>query len=142
MLFRSSRYRAFYRLSDDAETWSAWEEWTGPHDLSGRYLQLRFATDLDAAGVHFEFTRLAEMADVPEQETIFTTEVPAEGRTFTMREIGFRPILMLFHVGVTVLGTAALYPVVEKREQAFTVTVFDVEGNPHKAALSIEVRGF
>lgn len=137
-----SRYRAFYRLSDDAETWSAWQDWTGPHDLSGRFLQLRFATDLDAVGVHFEFTRLAEMADVPEQAAIFTAEIPAEGRTFSMQEIGFRPILMLFHVGVTVLGTAALYPVVDKAQQAFTVTVFDTAGNPHAAEASIEVRGF
>lgn len=138
-----SRYRAFYRLSDDAELWSAWEEWTGPHDLSGRFLQLRFVTDIDAAGVRFEFTRLAGMADVPEQETIFTVEIPAEGRTFTMEEIGFRPILMVYHVGVTILGTvAAFYPVVEKGEQAFRVAVFDTMGNPHKAALSIEVRGF
>lgn len=135
-----SRYTAEYRLS--AAAWSEWQAWTGPHDVTGRYMQFRFTTDLDSVGVKFRFERLASMADVPEQSTVFKASLPADGGRFTMQDIGLRPMLLLFHVGVTVLGNAALFPAVEQEAQAFTVRAFDVMGNPHAADVSIEVRGF
>lgn len=137
-----SRYTAAYRLSDNGGEWADWQGWTGPHDVSGRFMQFRFTTDLDSVGVHFAFTRLAGMADVPEQSTVFKADIPTDGRRFTMEQIGLRPMLLLYHVGVTVNGSAAFYPAVEQEEQAFTVRVFDVAGNQHAAFVSIEVRGF
>lgn len=137
-----SVYRAEYCVSDDNETWSDWVVWTSSHEISGRYFQYRFTTVLDSVGVRFDFTRLSGLADVPDQETVFKASIEAEGTRFTIEEIGLRPMLMGFHVGVTILGSAALYPAVEEEAQAFTVRCFDALGNPHAANTSIEVRGF
>jgi hypothetical protein len=137
-----SVYSAAFHLSDDGDAWTDWTPWNTIQDVSGRYVQFRVSTVLDSVGVKFRFTRIAAVADVPDQETIFRVEIIADGSRFTMEEIGFRPIMIEFHVGVTVLGSAALFPVVEKEDQAFTVRCFDVFGNTHAAETSIEVRGF
>lgn len=137
-----SVYKAEYRLSDDNEDWTDWFTWTTAQDVTARYLQLRITTVLDSVGVKFTFTSISSLADVPDQETVFKADIAAEGTRFTMEEIGLRPMIMEFHVGVTILGSAALYPVVEEEAQAFTVRCFDALGNPHAARTSIEVRGF
>jgi hypothetical protein len=137
-----SVYAAFFRLSDDGEEWTDWKPFNTPQDVSGRYLQFRVATVLDSIGVKFRFIRIGALADVPDQSVIFTASIADAGTRFTIEQIGLRPILMEFHVGVTVLGSAAMFPVVDKENQAFTVRCFDVFGNAHAAETSIEVRGF
>jgi hypothetical protein len=137
-----SVYAAEYRISNDGETWSAWAGWTTAQDVTGRWLQLRVVTVLDSIGVKFRFTRIAGLADVPDQSALFAASVADGGTRFTIEGIGLRPMIMEFHVGVTVLGSAALFPVVEMEDQAFTVRCFDVLGSTHAAETNIEVRGF
>ena len=131
-----------YRLSDDGTAWSDWAVWVTAQDVTARYLQVRVSTVLDSTDVRFSITRIASLADVPEQIKIFKASIAAAGTRFTMAQLGLRPMLMEYHVGVTVLGSAALYPVVAEEAQAFTVRCFDALGAPHVAQVSIGVRGF
>jgi hypothetical protein len=137
-----STYIAEYCLSDDNTAWGAWQVWTGLVDVSARYLQLRFTTVLDAVGVKYAYHKMTTIADVEEQEKIFKAAISENGTRFTFEDLGLRPMIMEYHVGVTVTGTAALYPVVEEEAQAFTVRCFDALGGLHAAATNIEVRGF
>jgi hypothetical protein len=137
-----STCRLEYRVCEEEGGLSEWTPYTTAIDLAGRYLQLRAMTELDSVGVHFDFLRFSIIADVPEQELVFKAAIAADGTRFTFEELGLRPMLMMYHVGVTILGIAALSPVVDEEPQAFTVRCFDALGNSHAAQTSIEVRGF
>ena len=137
-----STYRPEFRTSVNGITWEAWALWTETVQCSGRHLQVRVTTEVDGESTYFYFSQITSTADVRDKRaTAFNQSIDAAGTTFTLASLGL-VIFDHYEVGVTVLGTAAKTPAVDKTSTQFTIRLFDITGTGVSGNVDITVRGF
>jgi hypothetical protein len=82
------------------------------------------------------------VADVPDVVVNLASQsIDAAGTTFTLSGLGVT-ILIQYLVGVTVIGTTALTPVVNKQADQFTVQLFNSAGVAAAGTADIQLRGY
>ncbi|WP_027367596.1 host specificity factor TipJ family phage tail protein [Desulfocurvibacter africanus] len=141
-----STYVPEYRCSEDGLAWSDWELWTSGVDFKGiRACQARYRTVLESYQHYFAYMAISPVVDAPDQVALLPgvqiTDANA-GRTYRLYDDLGLIILSTYHVNVTVLGTAGIYPVVEKQSDRFTVRLFNPSGAKTTGTVDIRVGGF
>lgn len=137
-----STYRPEYRCSEDGQAWTAWALWTAPADCRGRQVQVRVKPVLDSAQTCFGFTSIKPLVTVPDQrKTLDDQAIPAEGATFALADLGLT-FLSRYTVGVTVLGSSPLTPMVDRQSDRFSVQLFNSSGVGVAGLADIDVGGF
>ena len=136
-------YDLEYRVSDDGVTWSDWKNWNGgPGQENARYWEIRATTDISGPHVNAYFEQIESIVDVAEKEAVAENQAIASGgTTFTLASLGLS-ILVRYYVGVTVLGTTAVTPVVNKSTDQFTVYLKDSGGSATTGNVDLIVRGY
>lgn len=138
----NATYNLYFRTSVDNTTWSAYQLFTGQVDCHARYFQIKARCDVDTDATSFEFFRIRSIADVPDVNLpISNKAISVGGTTITLASLGIN-IFIDYHVGVTVLGTSALYPVVNKASNQFTVQLFNSAGASSSGSVDIQLRGY
>ena len=105
---------AFYRTSDDGETWADWKQYDKMFEVTCTYYQFRWVATPDSLLAKITFDSLRHIADVPDVSTVaYNQEIEAGGTTFLLKDLGIELGIVLF-VGVNNLGTLPLSTSVEK----------------------------
>lgn len=131
-----------YRLSDDGVQWTDWISYIGIVNVKARFYQARISTLNDSIDVYTKISRIGVLVDVPDKIVVLKEQViPIEGREYSLQEINMYPIYVQYVVGVTVLGEAGKYAVIEKFEDRFKVRCFDETGAVG-SVVDLEIRGF
>lgn len=135
-------YEVQYKISDDNAAWSAWQKLSGRVSCRARYFKIRVVCTVDTAATTFEFSKIRHVADVPDVVVNLKNQsIASSGTTFTLSSLGIT-IFVEYLVGVTVLGTTALYPVVDKQAGQFTVRLFNSGGAGAAGNVDIQLRGY
>lgn len=109
-------------------TWTAWQEITGVIQADARYFKIKAGLILDTSATSFEWTSISWAADVPDKKLLVLNQaIDAAGTTITLASLSLT-ILKEYKVGVTVLGSSSIWPVVDKLADQFTVKTFNSAG--------------
>jgi len=124
----SATQKIYAAFSDDDIDWSAWQEIRGALQAEAQYFKIKVECLVDTANTNFEWTALAHQADVPDKKLrLLNQAIGIGGTTFTLASLGLT-ILKEYFIGVTVLGAASVWPVVNKSDSEFTVHFFNSSG--------------
>lgn len=138
----NGRCDIFSRWSDDNLTWTAYQQVTGPVSIHARYWQWQAVCTVDTIGASFNYQELPWIVDVSEiDHAIYGQAISASGTTITLASLGLA-FFLDYQVKPAALGTAALYPVVEKAASQFTVRLFDASGVGVAGTVDLNIRGF
>jgi predicted phage tail protein len=142
LITSDSSYLPEFRTSIDNVTWSDWETWIGAVDRQARYFQLRVTTVVDAGCSDFSFMSIRSVLDVPDKDLrVLDLAVAAGGTTFALASLGVT-FLQEYHVGVTVLASAARTSTVIKTNTDFTVYLYDAAGTAVSGNVDLHLRGY
>jgi hypothetical protein len=129
------------QFSDDDIAWSDWQETKGAVQADAQYFKVKMECLVDTANTNFEWTVFAHQADVPDKTLrALNQAINIAGTTFTLAALGLT-ILVEYFVGVTVLGTSSIWPVVNKSASQFTVKLFN-SGGAVSGNADIDIRGY
>jgi hypothetical protein len=132
-----------FRVSEDNVTWGDWKIYIAPIDLYGRYVQIKTTTNIIHDSTNFYIEQINHIQDVEDQiGTSLNEAISAGGTTFTLTTDFSVSILVRYQVEVSVLGTGAKYPVVDKSTDTFDVRLFDETGTAVTGNVDITVRGY
>jgi hypothetical protein len=132
-----------FRVSEDAITWGDWRLYVAPIDLYGRYVQLKTTTNIIHDSTNFYIEQINHIQDIEDQiGTSLNEAISATGTTFNLSSDFGVSILVQYQVEVSVLGTGAKYPVVDKSTSTFDVWLFDETGTAVTGNVDITVRGY
>jgi len=135
-------YEVQYKTSDDNVAWSDYQRLSGLVSCHARFFRIKVLCTIDSAATTFEFSKIRHVADVPDVVLNLKNQAVASGgTTFTLSALGIT-ILVEYLVGVTVLGTTALTPVVDKQSSQFVVCLFNSGGSAAAGNVDIQLRGY
>ncbi len=138
----NASYKLYFRTSADNVTWSGYQLFTGQVDCYARYFQIKARCEVDTRSTSFKFSKIRSIADVPDVNHFIANQaVAAGGTTITLASLGIN-IFVDYQVGVTVLGTTALFPVVNKSSNQFTIKLFNTAGAGSSGNVDIQLRGY
>jgi hypothetical protein len=138
----NATYEIYYRTSSNNITWTDYQLFKGQVDCHARYYQIKVRCDIDSYNTSFKFSKIRTIADVPDVDyKINDQAISSGGTTITLASLGIN-IFIEYQVGVTVLGTSALYPVVDKASNQFTVHLFNSAGAGSSGNTDIQLRGY
>jgi predicted phage tail protein len=138
----TANYAIQYRTSQDGTTWTDYQILSGIVTCSARFFQIKVSCTVNSAATTFEISKIRHVADVPDVVVNLASQsIDAAGTTFTLLGLGVT-ILIQYLVGVTVIGTTALTPVVNKQADQFTVQLFNSAGVAAAGTADIQLRGY
>ena len=135
----------YYRYSTGADpTGESWLPYSSSVEVEARTFQIKFAFELDNTTSYLKFTKLAMTVDVPDIDYVSSNQsVSASGTTFNMSSDFGLTFQDHYVVGITVIGSTGLYPVMSNDTlTVFDVKLYDSDGNTSDGTVKFRIKGF
>uniref|UniRef100_A0A6M3IKN5 Putative tail protein n=1 Tax=viral metagenome TaxID=1070528 RepID=A0A6M3IKN5_9ZZZZ len=135
----------YYRYSTGADpTGEDWIPYHSSVEVEARSFQIKFAFELDNATSYLKFTKLAMVVDVPDVDYVARNQaITGPGTTFTLLSDFGLVMHDYYVVGITVVGAAGLFPVMDNYSLAsFDVILRDKDGATQSGVVDLRIKGF